>query len=280
MLTGASGGIGMATTRRLDSLGFQVFAGVRRTADGEQLQRDIAARVTPILLDLADDASITRAAETVAHLIGSTGLVGLINNAGLIVQGPVELVPMAEVSAQFEINTIGQVGVTRAFLPLLREARGRIINIGAASGQLALPYFEVLSASKAALASLTDALRVELRSWDMSVSLIEPMGMQTRIFEKAEARARQARQQLSEQQQQLYAPAMAAVSKALARQHLDDPEVVVAAIVHALTARHPKTRYLVGRGAGLIRLLRWLPDRVRDHLLLRTFGLAPVRSCS
>lgn len=277
VITGASGGIGLATTRRLDALGFQVFAGVRSAAAGEQLQRSISPRITPILLDLADAACITQAAETVAHLVGRTGLVGLINNAGLIVQGPVELVPLAEVRKQFEVNTIGQIAVTQAFLPLLREARGRLINVGAASGQLTFPYLGVLSASKAALESLTDALRVELRPWGMSVSIIEPMGMQTKIFEKAESSARQASQKLSSQQQQLYAPAMAAVSKALASQRLDNPEVVVAAIVHALTARHPKTRYLVGHGASLIRLLRLLPDRVRDRLLLSTFGLVHVR---
>lgn len=277
LLTGASGGIGTATVRRLDALGFQVFAGVRNTIDGERLQRDISSRVKPVLLDITDTASITAAAETITQQVGSAGLVGLINNAGIIVEGPVELVPLTEVRKQFEVNVIGQIAVTQAFLPLLRKARGRIINIGAPTGQVAVPYLGVLSASKAALAFITDALRVELRPWGMAVSLIDPMAMQTKIFEKSAAAAQQARQQFSSQQQQLYASALAAISKAQANQHMDDPAMVVAAIVHALTAHRPKTRYVVGRGGGMIGVLRLLPARTRDNLLLSMFGLNKVQ---
>jgi NAD(P)-dependent dehydrogenase (short-subunit alcohol dehydrogenase family) len=280
LITGAAGGIGAVTVRRLDTLGFRVFAGVRRSSDGEKLQRDISARITPVLLDITDLASIATAVETITQTVGSAGLVGLINNAGLIVEGPVELVPMAEVRKQFEVNVIGHIAVTQAFLPLLRKARGRIINIGAPTSQVSVPYLGILSASKAALASITDALRVELRPWGMTVSIIDPMAMQTKIFEKSGANAQQARQQFSSQQQQLYASALAAISKAQATQHMDDPAIVVTAIIHALTASRPKTRYAVGRGAGMIGVLRLLPDRVRDGLLLRAFGLANTQLAS
>jgi NAD(P)-dependent dehydrogenase (short-subunit alcohol dehydrogenase family) len=280
LITGAAGGIGAATARRLDALGFRVFAGVRRSSDGEKLQRDISTRITPVLLDITDPASIATAVEMVTQAVGSAGLVGLINNAGLIVEGPLELVPMAEVRKQFEVNVIGHIAVTQAFLPLLRKARGRIINIGAPTSKVSVPYLGILSASKAALAFITDALRVELRPWGMSVSIVDPMAMQTKIFEKSAASARQARQQFSSQQLQLYASALAAISKAQANQHMDDPAVVVAAIVHALTASKPKTRYAVGRGAGMIGVLRLLPDRLRDRLLLRAFGLANIQAAS
>ncbi len=277
VITGAAGGIGAATARRLDALGFQVFAGVRRAADGELLQRDISAQITPLLLDITDPTTIAMAAETVAKTVGSAGLVGLVNNAGLIVEGPVELIPLAEVRKQFEVNVIGQIAVTQAFLPLLRQARGRIINIGAVSGRTAFPFIGVLSASKAALEALTDALRVELRPWGMSVCIVEPAAMQTRIFDKAAAAASQARQQMPRQAQQLYAPALAAVSKAIASQPMDAPDVVAATVAHALTARRPKTRYPVGPGARLVVLLRLLPDRLRDSLLRRTLGIANVQ---
>ena len=278
LITGAAGGIGVATVRRLVELGFEVFAGVRRDADGEKLWREIGGQVIPVLLDITDTTSIAAAVETVGKAVGSAGLVGLVNNAGLIVEGPVELVPMAEVHKQFEVNVIGHIAVTQAFLPLLRKARGRIINIGTPTGQVAIPYLGILSASKAALESVTDALRVELRPWGMAVSIVDPMAMQTKIFEKSSVAAQQARQQFSSQQQQLYASALAAISKAQSNQHMDDPAIVVAAIVHALTASRPKTRYTVGRGAGMIGVLRLLPDRLRDGLLLRAVGLANLQA--
>ncbi|GHO79730.1 short-chain dehydrogenase [Ktedonobacter sp. SOSP1-85] len=280
LLTGAAGGIGAATIRRLDALGFQVFAGVRKSSDGERLQRDISVRITPVLLDITDDASIAQAAEIVTRAVGETGLVGLVNNAGIIVEGPVELVPIEEVRKQFEVNVIGHIAVTQAFLPLLRKARGRIINIGAPTGLVSFPYLGMLSASKAALESVTDALRSELRSFGISVSLIEPGAMQTEIFQKSAASSQQVRQQLSGELLQLYAPALAAVAKTSASQQLENPDVVVAAIVQALTSRSPKTRYFAGRGTRMIAVLRLLPDRARDGLLLRALGIANTQPVS
>jgi NAD(P)-dependent dehydrogenase (short-subunit alcohol dehydrogenase family) len=278
LITGAGGGIGAATARRLDALGFDVFAGVRRAADGERLQRQISAQISPLLLDITDPSAIASAAETVTKTVGSAGLVGLVNNTGLIVEGPLELIPLAEVRKQFEVNVIGQIAVTQAFLPLLRQARGRIVNIGAPTGQVAVPYLGALSASKAALESVTDALRSELRLFEISVSIVEPGAMQTEIFTKSAAAAQRFRQQVPEELVQLYAPALAALGKALANQRLETPEVVVAAIVQALTSARPKTRYGAGRGTRMVALLRLLPDRVRDALLLRAFGLANVQA--
>jgi NAD(P)-dependent dehydrogenase (short-subunit alcohol dehydrogenase family) len=280
LITGAAGGIGAVTARRLDALGFQIFAGIRRSSDGEKLQRDISARITPVVLDITNPVSIAQAAETVTRVVGGAGLFGLVNNAGLIVEGPIELIPIEEVRNQFEVNVIGHIAVTQAFLPLLRKARGRIINIGAPTGQVSIPYLGVLSASKAALESVTDALRNELRPWGISVSIIEPGAMQTEIFKKSEARAQQVRQQLPGELVQLYASALTAVAKASASQHLEDPDVVVAAVVHALTSRSPKTRYLAGRGTRMIVFLRLLPDRARDGLLLRALGLANIQPVS
>lgn len=274
LITGAAGGIGAATVRRLDTSGFQVFAGVRTSSDGEKLQREISARITPVLLDITDHASIAQAVETVTRAIGKAGLVGLVNNAGMIVEGPVELVSIDDVRTQFEVNVIGHIAVIQAFLPLLRKAQGHIVNISAPTGQVAFPYLGVLSASKAALESVSDALRVELRPFGISVSIIEPGAMQTEIFHKSAAHAQQAKQQLPGELLRLYGPALAAVAKATANQHLESPDVVGATIVHALTSRRPRTRYLAGRGTGMIAFLRLLPDRVRDGLMLRALGLA------
>lgn len=274
LITGAAGGIGKVTVRRLDELGFQVFAGVRKSSDGERLRREISTRITPILLDITDPASIAQAAKTVSGIVEGAGLVGLVNNAGLIVEGPIELVPIEEVRKEFEVNVIGQIAVTQAFLPLLRKARGRIVNISAPTGLVAIPYLGVLSGSKAALEFMADALRGELSPFGISVSIVEPAGLQTEIFKKSAASAQEARRQLPGELIQLYAPALAAVAKASASQHLEAPDVVLPAIIHALTARRPKTRYLAGRGTGMAAFLRLLPDRLRDSLILRAFGLA------
>lgn len=276
LITGAAGGIGTATARHLDSLGFRVFAGVRKPEDGQKLQREISPHITPVQFDITDTASLTAAVETVTKAVGNAGLVGLVNNAGLIIEGPIELVPIDEVRRQFEVNVIGQVAVTQAFLPLLRQGHGRIVNIGAVTGKTSMPFLGVLSASKAALEAITDALRMEVRPWGISVSIIEPTAMQTAIFDKSSTAAQQAMQQVPKARQQLYAPALTAVSKTLAKQHTDAPDVVVAAITHALTARNPKTRYAVGQGASMVVTLRLLPDRMRDGLLLGQFGLSNI----
>jgi NAD(P)-dependent dehydrogenase (short-subunit alcohol dehydrogenase family) len=139
LVTGAAGGVGTSAVQKLASAGFHVFAGVRKLTDGDILQQGCPELVTPVLLDITDQASIALAAEAVARVIGNGGLVGLINNAGIIVEGPVELIPMEEVRKQFEVNVIGHIAVTQAFLPLLRKAHGRIVNIGAPTGQIAMP---------------------------------------------------------------------------------------------------------------------------------------------
>lgn len=273
LITGAAGGIGRVTAQRLDRLGFQVFAGVRKLSDGERLRQEISARIIPVELDITNEASIAQTAEVISRAVGEAGLYGLVNNAGMIVEGPIELVPIEEVRKQFEVNVIGHIAVTQAFLPLLRQAQGHIVNISAPTGLVAFPYLGVLSASKAALEFMTDALRSELRPFKIAVSIVEPGAMKTDIFKKSSARARQFRQDLPGALLKLYAPALDALAKTTANQYMDDPEIVGASIVHALTTRHPKTRYLAGRGTGMITALRLLPDRLRDGLLLRALGV-------
>jgi NAD(P)-dependent dehydrogenase (short-subunit alcohol dehydrogenase family) len=277
LITGASGGIGTATARHLDAEGFRVFAGVRKSSDGEKLQREISARITPVLLDVTDPASIAEAAKTVSEALGSAELVGLVNSAGLIVEGPIELLPLEAIRHEFEVHVIGRIAVIQAFLPLLRRARGRIVNMGAMSGRIALPFIGVLSASNAAQEFLTDALRLELRPWGIFVAIVEPMAIETTIFEKAALNTQQATQQWSDQPQgRLYTSALAEFRKAFPGAYRNPPDVVVAAITHALTAHRPRTRYPVGRMARQLDLLRLLPDRMRDSQILKTLGLTTL----
>jgi NAD(P)-dependent dehydrogenase (short-subunit alcohol dehydrogenase family) len=174
VITGASTGIGAACAVHLDRLGFVVFAGVRKIEDGEALQRQGGAnRLIPLILDVTDDGSIQQSRAIVAAHVGTNGLFGLINNAGIAVVGPLEAVPIPDLRRQLEINLIGQVAVTQTFLPLIRTARGRIVNMGSIAGRAAMPLMGPYSASKFALEAITDALRLEVQQWGIEVSIVD-----------------------------------------------------------------------------------------------------------
>ena len=162
VITGASSGIGAACARYLDALGFTVWAGVRSTQDGEALTRLTSSRLRVLMLDVTDPASIEAARKTLAEATRDTGLAGLVNNAGISVAGPLELLPLSEVRTQFEVNVIGVLAVTQALLPLLRLARGRIVNISSIAGLAATPFLGAYCSSKFALEAMSDALRLEL----------------------------------------------------------------------------------------------------------------------
>lgn len=273
VVTGASSGIGKACALQLDKLGLRVFAGVRREMDGEALRREASAMLIPILLDITDAASITSAVDIVTTALGETGeagLAGIINNAGIAVAGPLEFLPVSEIRKQLEVNVIGQIAVTQAFLPLLRRGQGRIINIGSLGGKIAMPFIGPYNAAKFAMEALTDALRMELRPWHIHVSIIEPGFIATPIWEKSNEAAGAIFNNLPRQADHLYSTITPAVREAYSRVGRTGTPVeeVAKVIVQALTAARPKTRYLVGRGARLgTGILQRLPDRLRDVLI-------------
>jgi NAD(P)-dependent dehydrogenase (short-subunit alcohol dehydrogenase family) len=280
VITGSSTGIGMACAFHLDRLGFRVFAGIRNEQDGTSLMQRSAGRIVPLLLEVTDRASVSAAADRVARTVGNAGLSGLVNNAGIVVGGPLEFLPVSEIRKQFEVNVLGQITVTQAFLPLLRQARGRIVNMSSIAGRAAFPFIGPYSASKYALEAITDALRVELLPWGISVSVIEPGDVATPIWEKSLAAAQKTAQGYSSLARDLYGPALDAVTKAAEKAAAAGfhPDLVARAVEHALIAGKPKTRYLVGRGVGFRAFLKKvLPDRLFDRLIIRHIGL-PGRS--
>jgi len=276
VITGASTGIGEACALHLDKLGYRVFAGIRKAADGESLRRRASDRLVPVRLDISDEMEIRLAAYNVIEALGGDGLAGLVNNAGVVVRGMLEFLPLDALRHQLEVNVIGQIAVTQAFLPSLRKARGRIVNIGSVSGLISSPFTGAYAASKFALEALTDALRMELRPWKIHVSIVEPGFIQTPITNKSLEAAEDLRAQLSSEALQLYGPAIRAVENAVKRESAKgaSTEVVVKAVVHALAARRPRTRYVVGANSRLqIGFARTLPDRWRDALIIRQLGL-------
>jgi NAD(P)-dependent dehydrogenase (short-subunit alcohol dehydrogenase family) len=278
VVTGASTGIGEACAVYLDKLGLRIFAGVRKQADADALQRKASARLTPIFVDVTDVDSIAAAANTVGAAVGEAGVTGLVNNAGIGVGGPLEFLPLVELRTQLEVNVIGQIAVTQAFLPLLRRGQGRVVNMSSISGRLALPFFGPYAASKFALEALTDSLRVELRPWGIEVVAVEPGTIATPIWNKSMSRADEMISNLPERARNLYDPSLIELRKAVARasQQGIPAEKVAKVVAHALLAKRPKTRYVVGRDARLVTLVaKFLPDRLRDWLISRQLPSEP-----
>jgi NAD(P)-dependent dehydrogenase (short-subunit alcohol dehydrogenase family) len=270
VITGASTGIGAACAFHLDRLGFLVFAGVRKIEDGEALQRQGVNRLVSLILDVTDETSIQRSHVIVSEHVGNRGLFGLINNAGIAVVGPLEAVPIPDLRRQLEINLIGQVAVTQAFLPLIRKARGRIVNMGSIAGRAAMPLMGPYAASKFALEAITDALRLEVQQWGIEVSIVEPGAIATPIWDKSGKGATDLEAAITPELRTLYEGVIAGVKKVVAEaaKRAIAPDAVARAVEHALTAPRPKTRYLVGTDAKFRALMvKLLPDRVSDIVL-------------
>lgn len=275
VITGASTGIGRACALELDHRGFRVFAGVRSEEAGRKLQDQASPRLTPVQIDVTEVEQIATAAQTVAEAVGDAGIAGLVNNAGIAVPGPMELVPIEALRRQLEVNVIGQVAVAQAFLPLLRKARGRVVNISSINGGLALPYLGAYSASKFALEAITDVLRVELRTSGISVSAVEPGPIDTPIWDKSIATSDQLVKEVASESLSLY-EADVEVMRRVTDQFIrmaSPVDRVVRAVVHALTSKRPKTRYYLGWNVRVcFKCLKMLPDRVHDWMIRKLVG--------
>jgi len=271
LITGASTGIGRASTLRLAASGWTVLAGVRRSEDGDALVLAGGERVVPIALDVTDTAQIAAAAERV----GAQGrLDALVNNAGIGFGGPLELIPIDALRNQLEVNVLGPVALTQALLPALRRARGRIVFVSSVGGRVAMAFTAPYAASKHAIEAIGDALRVELRSSNVQVTLLEPGSVATPIWDKG--RAQGAGLSVPAELTEQYGHVPAAMNKVLhdiERRGLP-PEQVAATIERALTARRMKARYLIGRDAKAMLLAkRLLPDHVFDRVARRALGV-------
>jgi NAD(P)-dependent dehydrogenase (short-subunit alcohol dehydrogenase family) len=252
-------------------MGFQVFAGALTEAEGDAVKQLASDRLTPILIDITSEAAIDLAAESIAQATNGAGLVGLVNNAGIAITSPLEFLSIAELRRQLEVNVIGLVAVTQKFLPLIRQGEGRIVIIGSITGRLAFPLMGAYCASKFALEGLADVLRMELQPWDISISLIEPGRVATPLWESSLVAVNKTFANFPPQAHTFYAADMNIAIEGIKKNMKAgiSPDAVVEAIVHALTAKKPKTRYAIGPDARLAALLaRFVSDRVRDRLVL------------
>lgn len=269
LITGAAKGIGEACALRLHALGFRVYAGVRRSEDGAALQqRAGSSGLVPLLLDVTDADQIAAAASRVQT--ETQGLHGLVNNAGIAVAGPLEFLPLSEVRHQLEVNVIGQLAVTQALLPAVRRGNGRIVFMSSIAGRSAMPFTAPYGASKFALEAMADALRVELLGEGLEVVLIEPAMIRTPIWESSLARAEGMLSEMPAEMESRYGRELQALRRMVrsAGRSGPPPDRVADAVVHALTARRPRTRYVIGRDARIrLMLEHLLPTRVRDRII-------------
>jgi len=276
LVTGATGGIGSELSLRLAAAGHRVIATARSHDGLKALAVRAQGRIVPLAMDLTRDDDVAAATGEVARIVGREGLQGLVNNAGMIVDGPLELVPPADLRAAFDVNVIGPHALTRGVLPLLRRGQGRVVNIGAISAIVPVPFYGAISATKAALSALNDVMRMEFAHMGIDVVLIDPGALATGIFDAAAAR--QAGMFEGQPQGLLahYRPAMAAMREAFARTRPDKPAVVVDAVLKALNDKKPRPHVVVGAGAAQFAALRKLPIAARDAIVLSALGLAKV----
>lgn len=269
LITGASTGIGKACAHYLAEQGYHIFAGVRTQEDARGLHTE---GITPLILDVTKPEQITAALHRVTTALDGRGLAGLINNAGIAKGGPLECLPIEDLRLQLEVNVIGLIALTQAFLPLIRKAQGRIINMSSISGRIALPFVGPYCASKCALEALSDALRIELIPWHIAVITIQPGPIATPIWDKSLAAYDQSMSTLPEETKRLYGDTLTthrqAIIKAAER---GIPPLEVAQVVHlALRAKRPKARYLIGSKTKKVAFIKkWLPESVWDWLLAR-----------
>lgn len=260
LVTGASSGIGQACATRLLDLGFHVLAGVRKLEDAP-------ARTEALKLDVTAEADVAAAAERVG-----AELHVLVNNAGIAVSGPVEVVPIEDWRRQMEINLLGQVAVTRALLPAVLRARGHIVNMSSIGGRVANPLFGPYSASKFALEAMSDALRREVAPQGVRVVVVEPGGIATPIWDKGHADTDRMLEGASPDTARRYGALIDAVRRStqrLAEEGLP-PEAVADVVGKAVTTKRPRARYVVGRQAQIQAVMaRLLPDRAFDALVAR-----------
>lgn len=267
-VTGAGRGIGQSIATHLASNGWDVIAGVRTQRDGPAMTDEDLPGISSVRLDVTDADQIRALADSLPDRLDA-----VVNNAGIVVHGPIEAVPISELRRQFEVNVVGQLAVTQAVLPRLRRSRGRVVFISSIHGKVSLPLLGAYCASKFAIEAAADALRIELRPWKVAVVVVEPGTTDTDMWRTADTLVDQREAAMSPEHRGLYARHLFGMKQSLStwRQCVRPPEKVAEVVARALTAPRPRARYVVGLGARMqLVALTNLPTAARDRLLQAT----------
>ena len=267
VVTGASTGMGAATAKELARRGFHVLAGVRRDVDADALRTE---GIEPQILDITVDSDVAAIVDRVARDPLGRPLRALVNNAGISVNAPVEVLPIAEWRRQFEVNLFGHVAMIQALLPSLRRSSGTVVNISSIGGRVALPTYPAYAGSKFAMEALSDSLRREVSGSGVKVAVVEPGAVKTAMAERGIATADRLKAGMAPDQLERYGALIDAMSN-LARSFDTDgvpAEHAAKVIAKAATAPRPRTRYTVGRDAAILaRLSRLVSDRLLDRVV-------------
>ncbi|MEK5645473.1 MULTISPECIES: SDR family NAD(P)-dependent oxidoreductase [Paenibacillus] len=267
VVTGTSSGIGRATAEQLAAEGFHVLAGVRRQEDADKIKRK---NIEPVIVDVTNINTLKALAERVEQDSLGRPLRAVVNNAGIAVNAPLEMVPLDEFRRQIEVSVIGQVAVIQALTPALLNSGGRVVNIGSLGGKVSMPGFGIYSAAKYAMEAINDSLRREMSSFGLKVIMITPGGVSTGLSEQGITTAERLAKLMTPDQHRRHDRLFDAV-KAQAETWATDgirPEKVAAVVSRAIHVSKPRTRYTVGRDSALLtRLVRILPDKLLDRML-------------
>jgi len=275
VVTGVSTGIGWGIMKVLIQNGFRVFGSVRKSQDAERLTKEFGEAFVPLLFDITNEEGVRNAAQKVREQLNGKTLFGLVNNAGVAVPAPLMHQPIEDFRKQMEINLIGQLIVTQAFLPLLGTDRslkgnpGRIINMSSVSGERGYPFLGAYAASKFALEGFSESLRRELMLYGIDVIVVGPGSVATPIWDKAE------NLDLSIYSDTEYAEAIRRIYKYMIEDGRKGypPEKVGEVVLHALTTSKPRVRYAVIPGNSMRRIIQGLlPKRIIDRIIARNLG--------
>ncbi len=276
VVTGASTGIGWGCVKVLAARGFHVFGSVRKQADADRLSKEFGAAFTPLLFDVTDEAAVKEGARAAAAKLGGQPLAGLVNNAGIAVSGPLLHIEIAEFRQQLEVNLTGQLIVTQAFAPLLGAtpgakvaSPGRIVMMSSVGGKTASPFVGPYNTSKFGVEGFSESLRRELMIYGVDVIIIAPGAVATPIWDKADT------VDVTRYANTPYAKPLGAVKAYMLKLGRAGfpPEKIGETVYTALTAAHPKTRYVVTPEPFTNWLGLTLPKRTMDNLVAGRLGL-------
>lgn len=276
VVTGVSTGIGLGTTKVLIAKGFRVFGSVRKRSDADRLQKELGDGFVPLIMDITDADAVHQAAQRVGSMTANRNLVGLVNNAGIVVSGPLLYLRPSEYRRQLETNMVSSLVVIQAFAPFLgtdsrrQGPAGRIVNITSSGAKVPIPLLGAYSASKSGLEGFSDVLRLELRLFGIDLVMIEPGFVNTAMYDKGE------REDLSEFKQTEYWGPVQKFQKYIVAEGRKghSPEHLGEAVYMALTTANPKARYaVIKQRFKNWTLPRLLPAKMFDGLMARQLGL-------
>ncbi|XP_069838959.1 dehydrogenase/reductase SDR family member 9-like [Dendropsophus ebraccatus] len=284
LITGCDSGFGNFAARTFDKKGFRVLATCLTKSGADALEQETSPRVKVVLLDVTDADNVKRVAEWVKDEVGDKGLWGLVNNAGIMgTLAPIDWLTIDDIREPIEVNLLGLIHVTLSVLPLIKKAKGRIVNVSSVGGRVAASgggYFS----SKFGVEGFTDSLRRDMKAFGVKVSCIEPGLFKTPLSDPLHVLEQRIRiwrrlpRTIQDEYGENYIQTDAALKRKLDHIRNSDLSVVIWCMEHALTSRHPRTRYCAGTDASTLWIpLSYMPTFIQDFIILQNKVKIPTK---